>query len=134
MAARKLGDYPDIVLFSSDIYYCSEDEGSVRVEVVRLGEDEDECSVDYATFDISAHRDVKYIGAKGTIRFEKGEMFKFLEIKLIENESFEAPTSQFRCLPSPSSAGNAGVWRQAGLAMECGSGCIFVRLQSCHCR
>lgn len=90
MAARKLGDYPDIVQFSSDIYYCSEDEGSVRVEVVRLGEDEDECSVDYATFDISAHRDVKYIGAKGTIRFEKGEMFKFLEIKLIENESFEA--------------------------------------------
>ena len=28
--------------------------------------------VDFATFDISAHRDVKYEGAKGTIRFEKG--------------------------------------------------------------
>lgn len=28
--------------------------------------------VDYSTFDISAHRDVKYVAAKGTIRFEKG--------------------------------------------------------------
>lgn len=71
--------------------------------------------VDFATFDISAHRDVKYEGAKGTIRFEKGlgvrgkfnkflffffdlfiamnvpgEMFKFLDIKLIGNDSFEA--------------------------------------------
>lgn len=28
--------------------------------------------VDYHTFDISAVRDVKYVGAKGTIRFERG--------------------------------------------------------------
>ena len=115
--------------------------------------------VDYATFDISAHRDVKYIGAKGTIRFEKGPLFEadcqsvlqmwILNFRCVVSvwrlvlthldsswltwlwqgrcSSFwrsnwlkTSPSRrqnlvQWSCLPSPTSAGNAGVWRQAGL-------------------
>ncbi|CAE7437512.1 pgp-1 [Symbiodinium natans] len=83
-------EYPDIIQFSSAVYYCSEAEGKVQVEVSRLGEDDNQCHVDYETFDISAVSGVKYVGRKGTIAFEPGEMSVTVEINLIENDSFEA--------------------------------------------
>eukprot|EP00439_Symbiodinium_sp_Y106_P064885 s563_g10.t1 len=67
-------EFPDIIQFSSAVHYCNEAEGKVEVEVSRLGEDDNQCHVDYETFDISAVSGVKYVGRKGTIAFEPGQM------------------------------------------------------------
>jgi len=83
-------EFPDIIQFSSAVYYCNEAEGKVEVEVSRLGEDDNQCHVDYETFDISAVSGVKYVGRKGTIAFEPGQMSVVIEIKLVENDAFEA--------------------------------------------
>lgn len=83
-------EFPDIIQFSSAVYYCNEAEGKVEVEVSRLGEDDNQCHVDYETFDISAVSGVKYVGRKGTIAFEPGQMSVVIDIKLVENDAFEA--------------------------------------------
>mmetsp|Transcript_57538 Transcript_57538/g.134777 ORF Transcript_57538/g.134777 Transcript_57538/m.134777 type:complete len:975 (-) Transcript_57538:79-3003(-) len=89
-SSLKAEDFPDIIQFSSAVCYCNEAEGKVHVQVIRLGEDDDECHVDYETFNISAVSGVKFVGKKGSLTFGQGQMAVTLEIKLIENDAFEA--------------------------------------------
>ncbi|CAJ1338732.1 unnamed protein product [Effrenium voratum] len=62
----------------------------VEVSVVRLGEEDNTCSVCYETIDISAAAGVKYHRACGTMTFEPGQFMKNISIELICNNAFEA--------------------------------------------
>ncbi|CAJ1400718.1 unnamed protein product [Effrenium voratum] len=80
----------DIIQFASTVLYCSEAEGKVEVSVVRLGEEDNTCSVCYETSDISAAAGVKYHRACGTMTFEPGQFMKNISVELICNNAFEA--------------------------------------------
>eukprot|EP00438_Fugacium_kawagutii_P024500 Skav231351 [mRNA] locus=scaffold1586:2413:15749:- [translate_table: standard] len=67
----------DIVQFASAVYYCSEEEGkAVDVDIIRLGEEDNACSVCFETVDVSATAGVKYVQTQGELHFESGEFFK----------------------------------------------------------
>mmetsp|Transcript_23469 Transcript_23469/g.54742 ORF Transcript_23469/g.54742 Transcript_23469/m.54742 type:complete len:918 (-) Transcript_23469:149-2902(-) len=82
--------YASTVQFYSAVYYASESEAKVTVEVVRLGEDVEECSVDYFTADNTAKAGRKYVAQRGTLRFEKGEFLQKVEIDVIDDDSWDA--------------------------------------------
>lgn len=51
--------------------------------MVRLGEEDNTCSVCYETIDISAAAGVKYHRACGTMTFEPGQFMKNISIELL---------------------------------------------------
>eukprot|EP00930_Biecheleria_cincta_P082408 TRINITY_DN72142_c0_g1_i1.p1 TRINITY_DN72142_c0_g1~~TRINITY_DN72142_c0_g1_i1.p1 ORF type:complete len:990 (+),score=145.86 TRINITY_DN72142_c0_g1_i1:90-3059(+) len=83
-------EYPDIIQFGSALYYCSESDGLVLIEVVRLGRDDNVCSCSYTTRDISARAGEKFEQSEGRVIFSAGETRKTIEIRLIENSTFDA--------------------------------------------
>mmetsp|Transcript_40679 Transcript_40679/g.73295 ORF Transcript_40679/g.73295 Transcript_40679/m.73295 type:complete len:1003 (-) Transcript_40679:64-3072(-) len=95
------GDAEDIVQFASAIFFCAEDEGSVTIQVVRLGEDDNSCTVGYSTRDVSALAGKKYHHVEGFLTFGHGEFIKELQVQLIENECFEATLEFAMDLHSP---------------------------------
>lgn len=98
---------PDIIQFSSVVYYCTEEEGFVEVEIVRLGNDDNHCSVQYATQDVSAKAGKKYIPRQGRVEFDAGEFKKSIPIELIGNNAFEA-TLQFEVVLSDAKGATIG--------------------------
>eukprot|EP00434_Breviolum_minutum_P040918 symbB.v1.2.036381.t1/scaffold5123.1/size30641/2 len=97
-------DNIDIVQFASAVYYCSEDEGKVSVDVIRLGEEDNFCSVCYETVDVSALAGVKYVKTEGEVNFDAGEFFKTISIDLICNDAFEATLEFLIQLSNPKGA------------------------------
>ena len=61
-----------VVQFSTTIYYASEGEGDMMIDIVRLGPAATESRVDYST-DPSVHAGKKFVPASGTALFAPGE-------------------------------------------------------------
>eukprot|EP00931_Biecheleriopsis_adriatica_P074854 TRINITY_DN48837_c0_g1_i1.p1 TRINITY_DN48837_c0_g1~~TRINITY_DN48837_c0_g1_i1.p1 ORF type:complete len:961 (+),score=149.45 TRINITY_DN48837_c0_g1_i1:71-2953(+) len=79
-----------LVQFSSSIFYCSEDDGTVEIEVIRLGPKEKACTVEYETVDASAKAGLKYRHAQGVLKFNPGEAMKKVFVELINNPRWDA--------------------------------------------
>ena len=79
-----------IIQFSTAIYYCSEDETQMDVDVVRLGNCSHACSVNYETHDGSARAGQKYEHVAGTLEFGPGETDKMIHIPLLNDDSWDA--------------------------------------------
>lgn len=80
---------PDIVEFSAPHYYCKEDEGVVRMEVSRQGACRGVAEVDFRTVDGSAKEGKRFVGQKGTVRFEPGDRLKTIDIQLVQDDAFD---------------------------------------------
>jgi len=87
---------PDLIQFSTPIFYCTEESGYAQVDVMRFGKCKGSCSVYYQTESFSAVAGRKYIHTEGQLHFEKGEVFKTIEIGVINDESFDT-TLEFGC-------------------------------------
>lgn len=95
----------DIVQFASAVYYCSEEEGKVNVDIIRLGEEDNACSVCYETQDVSALAGVKYIKTQGELRFEPGEFFIENREKIAAPQGGQNIIGPRQVLGSPNSLG-----------------------------
>lgn len=84
----------DIVQFDSAIYYVEEQEGVLRVDVLRFGSFEETISVKYRTEDGSAKAGERYKHTEGTLVFEPSCVCKTLVIPLVDNERW-ATTLEF---------------------------------------
>lgn len=92
---------PEIVQFTSSIYFCREDDESALIDVMRVGTGKDRVCVHFTSVDQSARAGVKYKALEGWITFEPGELLKHIEVEILEDSFFDA-TLEFRLqLDSP---------------------------------
>ncbi|XP_077285688.1 sodium/calcium exchanger 3 isoform X2 [Arctopsyche grandis] len=77
------------VHFEPGHYTVMENCGEFEVRVVRTGETEEACSVDFHTEDGTAEDGSDYIGKKGTLTFEPGETEKRFTLEVIDDDVFE---------------------------------------------
>lgn len=90
---KDLSEYPPIIQFSSFQFFCSEDDGCVKVDVLRIGGGvarKSRSEVKWRTKDASAKSGVTYKGASGKVVFEPNEVEKSIEIELIESEQWDS--------------------------------------------
>jgi len=80
----------DRVGFSSQVFFCEEQDGVVRVDVIRLGRAELTATVEYHTVDGSAVAGHKYHAEQGTLEFAPWEERKSIEVSIVENDAFDA--------------------------------------------
>jgi len=85
----------DIVQFSAPMYFADEDEGSLKVNIIRLGTMQGSLAVNYFTEDSSAMQDVQYEGVAGQLVFEDGEHTKTVEIPILHDDDW-TPTCEFK--------------------------------------
>lgn len=89
----------DVVQFDTAIYYANEVEGGLKADILRFGMMEIECRVDYTTED--AYQVKTYDGSKkflpvsGQLVFKPGEVFKTIEVPIIEDDRWE-PMLEFK--------------------------------------
>jgi ABC-type multidrug transport system fused ATPase/permease subunit len=79
----------DIVQFSNMFFYVVEGSGKVALTAMRIGAMETLCSVEFETEDNSAKAGQKYKRTRGRIEFLPGEELKSIEIKILEDDSFD---------------------------------------------
>lgn len=77
------------VHFEPGHYTVMENCGEFEVRVVRTGEVDEPCSVDFHTEDGTAEDGSDYIGKKGTLTFEPGETEKRFTLEVIDDDVFE---------------------------------------------
>lgn len=85
----------DIVQFDSAMYFVEEEEGSLTVDVIRMGTMKGTISVDYRTEDASGKAGRRYERIEGTLVFEPDCVFKTLNIPIIDNKKW-ASTLEFK--------------------------------------
>jgi len=85
----------DILQFDSAVYFVEEEEGTMKLDVIRMGRMQGTISVDYNTEDGSAVAGMRYESVSGTLTFEPGEVFKTIEIPLIVIEQWDT-TLEFK--------------------------------------
>eukprot|EP00746_Dinoflagellata_sp_MGD_P121938 gnl/MRDRNA2_/MRDRNA2_56967_c0_seq1.p1 gnl/MRDRNA2_/MRDRNA2_56967_c0~~gnl/MRDRNA2_/MRDRNA2_56967_c0_seq1.p1 ORF type:complete len:1042 (+),score=122.69 gnl/MRDRNA2_/MRDRNA2_56967_c0_seq1:93-3128(+) len=79
-----------ILQFSTYIYYVKEgEEEQMVVDVLRLGDSSQKCSVSYATNDGSAHAGIKYVATQGVLEFEIGETSKEIAIPILSDDAWD---------------------------------------------
>lgn len=81
---------PCTISFSTAMCYAHDDEGQMEIEIVRLGNPKEKCSVQYKTEDGSAKAGVKYVHTCGTAIFEPGEMLKTITVAVIHGHIQDA--------------------------------------------
>lgn len=84
------GPVAGILQFSSPLYYCTEEEGEVLIEVVRIGERNTVASISFTTQDSSAKGGVKYEAQSGTLEFAPGDVVKTIRVPIMNDDSFDA--------------------------------------------
>jgi len=80
----------DVVHFGSAIYYVSENDGILDVEVTRVGNLKNVCNVNYATESGSAVEGESFRGQAGQLTFLPGEELKTIQIPIIDDEGWNA--------------------------------------------
>eukprot|EP00928_Gymnodinium_smaydae_P016356 TRINITY_DN1611_c0_g2_i1.p1 TRINITY_DN1611_c0_g2~~TRINITY_DN1611_c0_g2_i1.p1 ORF type:complete len:1123 (-),score=239.49 TRINITY_DN1611_c0_g2_i1:90-3059(-) len=83
------GHSTTVIQFSAHMYFCTEEELSVKVEVLRLGNVMKETSVCYRTVDGTAKAGTTYITTSGTLAFSPGECAKQITVPLIDNDRWD---------------------------------------------
>lgn len=79
----------DVVQFSNMFFYVNEGDGKANVSAMRIGNLQTPCSVQFHTEDNSAKAGHKYKKTEGKIDFLPGEEMKSVEIKIIQDDSFD---------------------------------------------
>jgi len=110
----------DIVQFSSAMYYASESDDAVKIEVVRLGSMVGRLSVTCTTKDASgtvANGDYAFYSHQ--LVFEDGEHVKNIEVNVFDStEGLWSPTLEFRlCLSEPRNCKMGQFLHNAGAAI-----------------
>lgn len=78
------------VQFWTSMCYASEENATVEVAVVRIGDCSKRSTANWATRDISAKAGKKYTAASGKLVFESSERMKFVHVNLTNDESWDA--------------------------------------------
>jgi len=87
----------DIVQFDSAVYFAEEEEGSMSLDVIRMGTMKGTIKVDYHTEDGSAKAGQRYESVSGTLVFAPGEVFKTIKIPLITLNKWDT-TLEFKII------------------------------------
>lgn len=77
-----------IVQFSSFMYFCEEDENTMVVDVIRIGDLSVQTEVRFTTKDGTAKSGLRYHASEGTLVFEPREFEKHISIKLISDDDW----------------------------------------------
>lgn len=80
----------DIVQFSSPLYYADAREGSLMIDVMRLGSMNGEVAAKWSTEDGSAKAGVRYKAASGKVVFEDGVSNVAIEVELLPQKDWYA--------------------------------------------
>lgn len=88
--------------FSAAAYSCMENEGTIKLGVVRIGNLKCKTTVNYETSDGTANAGEDYVAKAGTIEFEEGEYIKTVEIDIIDDDVWEETETFFVRLFNPS--------------------------------
>jgi len=92
----------DVVQFSAPMFFVDEDEGYLKVEIIRLGTIKGVVAVRYSTEDGSGKASTHYEHAEDHVVFEDGEHTKSISIRILEDGLWSA-TNEFKlCLSQPS--------------------------------
>ena len=86
-----------MVQFGCPLFFATEDERHMSIDVVRLGTHHGRSRVTFRTEDASAKDGQHYHGAKGEVVFESGENMKQIQIKMISSDMWIATNSQIIC-------------------------------------
>jgi len=81
---------PSVIQFAAPLYLCTEADGQLVVQVVRIGDASRQASVSYATKDASAKAGQKYVAAHGTLNFEPGDTVREIHVELLQDERWDA--------------------------------------------
>jgi len=87
----------DIVQFDSAVYFAEEEEGSMSLDVIRMGTMKGTITVDYHTEDGSAQAGGRYESVSGTLAFAPGEVFKTIKIPLVVLDKWDT-TLEFKII------------------------------------
>lgn len=77
------------VYFDPSHYTVLESCGSFQLRVVRTGDLDDPCTVNYLTEDGSAQSGSDYVATKGSLYFSPGDGEKFITVDVIDDDVFE---------------------------------------------
>lgn len=77
------------VFFEPNHYTVLESCGRFEVRVVRTGDLDEPCTVNYCTEDGSACAGSDYVAIRGSLRFNPGESEKFITLEVIDDDVFE---------------------------------------------
>lgn len=85
----------DIVQMSSPLYFVEESERKFEVDIMRLGNLQGKCKVQYYTEDATAIAGERYRAAQGELVFRDGEHTKPIELFVIQSDQW-ASTLEFK--------------------------------------
>lgn len=77
------------IFFDPSHYTVLESCGSFQVRVVRTGDLDDPCTVNYCTEDGSAQAGSDYVATRGSLYFSPGDTEKFITLDVIDDDVFE---------------------------------------------
>jgi len=92
---------PPLVQFSAFMYFCTESDGDVRLDVMRMGNLSEVSEVHYRTVDGTAKAGSKYCETQGTLVFEAGVNELDVSIPLISDRHWDTTTEFKVCLSDP---------------------------------
>jgi len=85
----------DILQFSAPMCFADEMEGSLKVDIIRLGTMKGTIAAKFATEDGTALSGEQYGSVSGQVVFEEGEHTKTIDIPIIPDGDW-SPTSEFQ--------------------------------------
>jgi uncharacterized repeat protein (TIGR01451 family) len=94
--------FPGQFTFSQTNYFVSEGTGLAIINLVRTNGHTGTISVNYSTFDGSAHAGFKYVATNGTVAFDEGQISKNIAVPILEENQVEGNTTFFIALSNPS--------------------------------
>jgi len=89
------------VEFSAAAYSCMENEGTIKLGVVRSGNLKCKTTVNFETSDGTANAGEDYVAKSGVVEFEEGEYMKSIEIEIIDDDVWEETETFFVRLFNP---------------------------------
>lgn len=99
-----------VLQFASMMYFFNEDEGTIEVEVFRLGNQQQRSEVSFRTTEASAKEHEVYVPTSGILVFEPGVDKRKVPVQLLQNPAW-APTLEFRIELDAGSCKNAVLGR-----------------------
>jgi len=89
-SAPDVSNVQAVVQFSSAVFFTTEDEGELEIDIQRLGDCSGRASFRYYSRDASAVAGRKYVATSGDMVFEPGETNKIVKVEILADTSFDA--------------------------------------------
>lgn len=120
------------VHFEPGHYTVMENCGEFEVRVVRIGDSSEACSVEFHTEDGTAEDGSDYIGKKGTLRFERGEVEKRFTLEVIDDDVFEEDEHFYIRLTDPQGVALASPSLATVMILDDDHGGVFAFAEKDH--